>query len=443
MTDVLTTTPSPQRTAAIGEFTAAVTHLLGDRGVVRDEPTLTKASRDWAHLSPILAAKLPGGRAEVVVRPERHEQISGIVALAHRHRVPLTARGKGTGNYGQAIPLNGGAVLDLTGCNRVLEVGDGWIRVEAGARMSALEAQARRHGQELWMFPSTVGSTIGGFLAGGNGGTGSLVHRTTTGGFVKDLTVVPCTDTARPFTLHGEDALPYLHAYGTSGVLAAATVRLQPAREWTGFFSAFDDWSAATAALADLVALEPPPRLVSLDEAGLVATFPPADGLDPAALSLRAIIEADAEPAARAIIDRHGGRVLDVRPAPHGPGRLTSLSFNHPTYHLMKAHDGYFHLEVSGEALLGDPTAIRRVFPGTLLHLEGMRTGTVGILMARYEDAHTVYEGINSLAVLGVSVHDPHNWFVDRRVDLVRDTARTTDPLGLLNPGHLPPATKS
>lgn len=431
-----------QPTPGIEKFCADATELLGPDGVIRDLAAREKASCDWAHMSPILAAKLPAGHAEVVLRPTSYEQIPGIVSLAHRHRIPLTPRGKGTGNYGQAIPLYDGAVLDLTDCARVLDVGDGWIHAEAGARMSDLEAHARTLGQELWMFPSTFGTTVGGFLSGGNGGTGSLVHKTNGDGFVQELTVVPCTAGAEPFTVRESDALPYIHAYGTTGVIATATVRLQRARTWTGLFTAFADWASATAALSALVRLEPAPRLVSLDEAGLVQVYQPDPALDPTALSLRAIIEEEAVDEARAIVESYGGRVLEVRPAPHGPALISSLSFNHPTYHLMKAKDGWFHLEIRGDVLLGDTTEIRKVFPDTLLHLEGMRSGTVGMLMARYEDEQTVYDGITALEALGVGVHSPHNWYVDRRLDLVREAARTADPLGLLNPGKIPAASR-
>ncbi|MFF5147600.1 FAD-binding oxidoreductase [Streptomyces sp. NPDC013157] len=425
-------------TPGIEEFCAEATELLGTAGVIRDPAAREKASCDWAHMSPILSARLPAGHAEAVLRPTAHEQIPGILALAHRHRIPLTPRGKGTGNYGQAIPLYDGAVLDLTGCGRILDAGDGWIRAEAGARMSDLEGHARTLGQELWMFPSTFGTTVGGFLSGGSGGTGSLVHKTNSDGFVQELTVVPCTANAEPCTVRDAEALPYIHAYGTTGIIATATVRLQRARTWTGLFAAFADWASATAALSALVRLEPAPRLASLDEAGLVGVYRPDPALDPTALSVRAIIEEEAVDQARAIVRSHGGSVLDIRPAPDGPALISSMSFNHPTYHLMTAEDGWFHLEIGGDVLLGDTTEIRKVFPDTLLHLEGMRSGTVGMLMARYQDEQTVYDGTAALEALGVRVHSPHNWYVDRRLDMVRETALTTDPLGLLNPGKIP-----
>src|SRR4029453_1848168 len=125
----------------------------------------------------VLSARLPAGCADVVAYPADADQIALAVAAAHRRRVPITPRGQGTGNYGQAIPLRDGLVIDTSRANRVLEVGEGHLRAEAGASFVVMEAAARRHGQELAMMPTTVGSTIGGFLAGGAGGGGSTWQR--------------------------------------------------------------------------------------------------------------------------------------------------------------------------------------------------------------------------------------------------------------------------
>ena len=48
-----------------------------------------------------------------------------MLAAACRHGVPITPRGKGTGNYGQGIPLYGGLVLDTPAPTTIVEVGDG------------------------------------------------------------------------------------------------------------------------------------------------------------------------------------------------------------------------------------------------------------------------------------------------------------------------------
>ena len=56
-----------------------------------------------------------------------------------------------------------------------------------------------------------------------------------------------------------------------------------------------------------------------------------------------------------------------------------------------------------------------------------------------YVSEEEVYRGIADLNALGVGVHNPHQWNVDFNVEQTAETARVTDPNGLLNPGKLDP----
>ena len=51
----------------------------------------------------------------VVVRPECTEQVQGILRYANENLVPVTTRGAGTGMSGQAVPIDGGIVMDMKG----------------------------------------------------------------------------------------------------------------------------------------------------------------------------------------------------------------------------------------------------------------------------------------------------------------------------------------
>lgn len=424
-----------ERTAELRE---RLVRDLGPAAVSTDRARIDRLSVDWAHMSPILAAQLPAGRADLIAIPTSAEQIPQILKHAYELRVPVTPRGTGLGNYGQAIPLHGGLLLDISNCRAVGEIGDGWVRVEAGARMRDIDAAVQESGQELTIYPSTKGSTIGGFLAGGSGGTGSITYGSNADGFVHALDVAPCDGSGLLRHYAGAATIPFIHAYGTTGIISRATIALAPAHNWAGIYTAWDDYAVATKAMRALCALEPTPRLISLDERELVAVLPSDPALDPDRISVRAIVQSESTDEARRIVEALGGSVLAVRTDPNGADRLTSLSYNHSTFHLQRKIPGYFHLEVGGNVLADDPDRVRAVYPGTLLHLEQFVGRVGGMLMARYESAEQVYAGMERLAAVGVSMHSPHNWTLDRRLDGVRAVLAEMDPHGLLNPGKLP-----
>jgi FAD/FMN-containing dehydrogenase len=422
----------------IAELIDRIRADLGEEIISTDPARLARASVDWAHMSPILRAKLPAGRADVLAIPARAEDIPVLLRHAHDLGVPVTPRGTGLGNYGQAIPLRGGMVLDTSRCRRVVEVRAGSVTAEAGVRLRDLDSAVAGTGQELPIFPSTKGSTLGGFLAGGSGGTGSLIHGTNADGFVLALDIAACDGSGELRHVAGpEHTLPYVHAYGTTGIIARATVRLVPAGEWVGVFTAWHDYPAATGFLRALRAVTPSPRLVSLDEAPIVAALPEDPALDPNRLSVRAIVPAAAVAEVRDLVARHGGEVLAERTGALGAERISALSFNHSTFHLQKRDPGYFHLEVAGDPLWTEPDAVRAVFPDTVLHLELMRHTVAGMLMARFVSAEQVYAGMRRLTELGVSIHSPHTWTLERRIETVRSVLADNDPRGLLNPGKL------
>ena len=92
--------------------------------VADDAATLKLKSRDFYWFSPILKAALDDKRAELVVSPRTKDEVKRVAAACVRHRVPLTVRGGGTGNYGQAVPLSGGVLLDISGLDRVVSIMD-------------------------------------------------------------------------------------------------------------------------------------------------------------------------------------------------------------------------------------------------------------------------------------------------------------------------------
>lgn len=58
---------------------------------------------------------------QAVAFPSSHEQVVQIVDACNQHRVPLTARGRGTNTIGATIPIRGGVVLSLERMKKVIE----------------------------------------------------------------------------------------------------------------------------------------------------------------------------------------------------------------------------------------------------------------------------------------------------------------------------------
>ncbi|MGU3435114.1 FAD-binding oxidoreductase [Actinomycetes bacterium M1A6_2h] len=423
---------------ALGAFVDELHDLVGAEHVSTDLAAREKASADWAKMSPILEEQLPLGLADVVVWPPNADVVAPIVALAVRHGVPVTPRGKGTGNYGQGIPMRGGVVLDLSRATAIVAVGEGTITAEAGARMTTLESSAREHDQQLWIYPSTSGSSIGGFLAGGSGGTGTIAHGSNMDGFVVSVDVALADGRDALVTVSGDDVQPYLHAYGVTGVIARTTVRLEPIQDWRGLYCSFGTFEEALQVLRPLGALTPRPRLVSADVPTVVAALPKDPAYPPGRASLRAIVDVDALDAATALVEQGGGRVEAVREGPTTSAKISSLSYNHPTWHLQKTSPGtYFHIEVGGDALIDRYDEVNAVYEDSMLHIEAGHKAPIGMLNGRYRSPQQVYDGIDRLRELGVGVHSPHQWYVDRNVESVKKHAAKTDPTGILNPGKL------
>jgi FAD/FMN-containing dehydrogenase len=150
---------------------ASLRQELADIPLLDDPGSLRMRSRDFFWFSPILKDLLEDKRAELVAMPRDKAELMRIAAACARHRVPLTVRGGGTGNYGQAVPLRGGLVLDMARLDQVIWNKPGAGRFAAGARMLDIDRALAPAGHELRFYPSTrQHATIGGFVAGGAAG---------------------------------------------------------------------------------------------------------------------------------------------------------------------------------------------------------------------------------------------------------------------------------
>jgi FAD/FMN-containing dehydrogenase len=237
---------------------AAFRAELGDIPVEDHPRIVQQRSRDHYWYSPVLKAKLDHVTAEIVVSPRSNDEVKTTLAAAFKHRIAITPRGAGTGNYGQAMPLSGGAILNLMSMDKVLEIKPDRVRAQAGAVLEQMDHQTRAAvGGELRFHPSTYRmASIGGFIAGGSGGVGSVRWGGLRNlGSILGLKVITCEETPRELDLDGEDILKVAHAYGTNGIIVEAEMPLAPAHDWIDMMVGFDSFMAA-ARFAEAVALQ-------------------------------------------------------------------------------------------------------------------------------------------------------------------------------------------
>jgi glycolate oxidase len=131
-------------------------------------------------------------RPELVVLPTTTEQVSRIVQVATAERIPVVARGMGSGLAAGSVPFRGGIVLATTRLNRILEIdtANAAVRAEAGVVTGDLQAAVEKEGLFYPPDPSSLRhSTIGGNVANNAGGPRCLKYGVT-GDYVLGLTVV-------------------------------------------------------------------------------------------------------------------------------------------------------------------------------------------------------------------------------------------------------------
>ncbi len=231
------------------DHAAELATVLGDSSrVIRQKALVETLSRDFYWYSPVLRKQLDGKFADFVAKPVNGAEILAILRYCYRQDLPVTIRGAGTGNYGQAVPLRRGVILDLSSMDRIEQILPEGIAVcEPGVRLGVLEGEAQKVGWELRCYPSTIAkASLGGFLGGGSGGIGSVAN-----GNLRDFATVRALEVAtmerepRIVKHEGEAVHEILHAWGTNGVITRIWLALAPAVEWSQCVVAFDTFAEA------------------------------------------------------------------------------------------------------------------------------------------------------------------------------------------------------
>ena len=447
----------PAQTAA---RTQAIVASLGAVEWITDG-RVERLSQDFYWFSPVLKRQLSSLRAHAVARPRTEDEIRAVVAACAQQGVPITARGSGTGNYGQCMPLHGGVILDLSAYNQLLWCRPGVARAQAGIRMMEMEKKTQPEGWELRCVPSTFRSaTLGGLYGGGFGGVGSINYGPlASSGNVLGVRAMSLEPEPRTVELRGPEALLLHHVYGTAGLVLELEVGLAPAHAWLEAIVCFDSFDAAIE-FGD--ALAGSPGLVKKSVTLLAAPIPDlllqavpvlAGAMTPGSHAVFVLVAEFSEPGFQQLVADFGGTVTLRKTAAEVKASnrtIVEYTWNHTTLHAMKVDKGLTYIQSGMQAgkhvqqakamrtLLGDEV---------LVHLEFIRTkegamNCSGLQLVRYQSDERLNQVMQIHRDHGVYIANPHVYIVEdgKQGQVNPDVVATKmrfDPAGLLNPGKL------
>lgn len=218
----------------------------------------------------------------IAVLPETVKQVQRILRLCSARKVPVVARGAGTGLSGGALPLANGVLLSLAKFNRILDLDpvNRVARVQPGVRNLAISQAAAPHALYYAPDPSSqIACSIGGNVAENSGGVHCLKYGLTVHNILK-LEVVTIdgelvTIGADALDSPGYDLLALMTgSEGMLGVIVEVTVKLLPQPESARvILAAFDDIEKAGSAVACIIGAGIiPAGLEMMDKAAICAT---------------------------------------------------------------------------------------------------------------------------------------------------------------------------
>ncbi len=425
----------------------------------QDHPKIVQQkSRDHYWYSPRLKAELENVTAQLVVTPRNQVDIVTILAAAYKSGIPVTPRGAGTGNYGQAMPLSGGVILDLTSLDKVISIKKDRVRAEAGIILEKLDDQTKAAvGGEMRFHPSTYRmATLGGFIAGGSGGVGSIRWGGLRNfGNILGLRVITCEETPRILDLTGPDILKVAHAYGTNGIIVEAEMPLTAAYDWVDVMVGFDSimdacaFGEQSARQDGLLCKEISPVAAPIAYDWFNRHRPYIKHRDQSVVLMMAA--PFAVPALMDLIAFHQGDLLlrsDTLPEDEKKNLppIYELAWNHTTLRGLKLDPAITYLQTQYPDLAHVKWAIDLFGDEMPMHIEmGRFDGRIvfsGLPIVRYTTEARLEEIIALHEANGCLVFNPHRYTLEeggmKKTDRNQlEFKKQADPKGILNPGKM------
>lgn len=230
-------------------------------------------SRDLAPVPAPLVKPFFQTLPDLIIRPQNAAEISTILAQAHRETIAVTPRASGSTVFFNAVPVQGGLVLDLGLLEGVHGLDKDSLTVTVGPATTwlDLETYLNREGLGCKSMPSSAPSaSVGGWLSMMGYGIGSLKYGDMAGQ-VSSIEVVLPDGTIHRATKKSDPPLDWFcGAEGTLGIITEIELEIRPLSSMRHLLMHVADRRDVGGVMSHLAAMSPTPYNVHLSDSSFL-----------------------------------------------------------------------------------------------------------------------------------------------------------------------------
>ncbi len=236
--------------------------IFGDR-LLTEKHELILSTLDVGSL-PKQVGWLMNTTPDAIVQPQTPEEISALYKFCQKKKIPLVPRGAGTSGYGGAIPRKGGIVVDTRRMDNILEIDEEnmTVLVEPGISWANLQFELNKKGLDIRCYPSSgLSATIGGWIAQGGDGIGSLKYGNINDNVVKLEVVLP-----NGKIVQTKDLDLFCDTEGILGIITKAKIEIKTLMPMKVIVSSFEENYQMVHAIERILEEGPLPFTIKFEE---------------------------------------------------------------------------------------------------------------------------------------------------------------------------------
>lgn len=270
-------------------FTYENTPLFIVSEMIIDSPLEVKLyKRETIELPDFITGIFP--KIKGVYQPESVDDIERLFSYSKEKKLSIIPRGAATSGIGAITPLRRSVIVDLTLFDKILDIDEKkkTVYLEAGTRWWELKQCLKKFSLDLYTYPTSLFSTIGGWLSTGGYGMNSFKY----GHLTNTVEAIEVATPLMKKIINREDPQfkYFIGTEGQMGIITRVKLRIQERKLFQPYLVFFKTTSQAQRFLLDLLKSKTssPLHMAYLDSHRLEhknlllkgkASFPPLEGV--------------------------------------------------------------------------------------------------------------------------------------------------------------------